>query len=333
LRTADNNVSQASVPSIQVTNEDSLPQRIGEIDFLKSMFIILMVTFHLTLIGKTYPFVKQVVYTFHMPGFLIISGYFIRPEKSLNQFLHGMFWLFVPYAIMETAYIVMAYFLPVTDHIDCITPTIVLHYLLIAPLGPYWYLHTLILCSTIGYFVLRFTKLSLFSRFLVLGVFYWVFSFLGLISLSCALYFLGGIVIRQTHIGFSKVFRSSALAFVPIVLICTFTDSLSKENVQGVLMTYLVMCFFLFLYQNIRGNRIAELMTFIGRHTLVILLFSPIFTAATKVFQPFFLFDASRLVFMVVAVIFTISGSLTLAWMLDICHFSRFFFGKQRILA
>ena len=52
-----------------------MPARISEIDYLRCVLILLMVAFHLVYIGDSYPYAKQVVYTFHMPGFLLISGY------------------------------------------------------------------------------------------------------------------------------------------------------------------------------------------------------------------------------------------------------------------
>ena len=51
-----------------------MQQRIDELDFLKGVFIILMITFHLVYIGDSYPYAKRVVYTFHMPGFLDYIG-------------------------------------------------------------------------------------------------------------------------------------------------------------------------------------------------------------------------------------------------------------------
>ena len=53
-----------------------------ELDFLKFVFITLMIAFHLTYIGDTYPVAKQLVYTFHMPGFLLVSGYLFNVNKS-----------------------------------------------------------------------------------------------------------------------------------------------------------------------------------------------------------------------------------------------------------
>ena len=59
-----------------------MKQRVEEIDFLKCIFILLMIVFHLRYIGDTYPYVKSLVYTFHMPAFLIISGYLMNVQKT-----------------------------------------------------------------------------------------------------------------------------------------------------------------------------------------------------------------------------------------------------------
>lgn len=90
-------------------------KRIEELDYLKCAFVILMVAFHLSYIGDTYPYAKQIVYTFHMPGFLIISGYLFNVDKKLPQFLRSTVWLFVPYAVMESGYVLMASLLPIRE--------------------------------------------------------------------------------------------------------------------------------------------------------------------------------------------------------------------------
>lgn len=60
-----------------------------------------MVVFHLVYIGDKYPGLKQVVYTFHMPAFLLISGYLANVEKRGKDFLRSMAWILVPYVVME----------------------------------------------------------------------------------------------------------------------------------------------------------------------------------------------------------------------------------------
>ena len=57
-----------------------MESRVKEIDYLKCIFITLMIIFHLVYIGDKYPYAKQIVYTFHISAFLIISGY--RPNNG-----------------------------------------------------------------------------------------------------------------------------------------------------------------------------------------------------------------------------------------------------------
>ena len=168
-----------------------MESRVKEIDYLKCIFITLMIIFHLVYIGDKYPYAKQIVYTFHMSAFLIISGYLANNRKDARSFLRKLLWIFIPYACMEAAYTVMSHFLPV---------------------------------------------------------------------------------------------QAKRLSF------------------------------------------------FIGRNTLVILLFSPIFTILSKAFLPVFAFDPTGMLFLVTATAFTLSGCMGMAWAMDKIHVSRFFFGKRTIL-
>ena len=53
--------------------------RIKELDYLKGVMIILVISFHLVYFEQLYPYAKLVAYTFHMPVFLVISGYLMNP--------------------------------------------------------------------------------------------------------------------------------------------------------------------------------------------------------------------------------------------------------------
>ena len=92
-----------------------------ELDYLKCLFVLLMVTFHLAYFADGYPLLKQWVYTFHMPGFLLISGYLMRVDRPLRQFSRTLLWLAVPYLVLESSYIVLSSVLPVRDGIDHLT--------------------------------------------------------------------------------------------------------------------------------------------------------------------------------------------------------------------
>ena len=129
-----------------------------ELDFLKFVFITLMIAFHLTYIGDTYPVAKQLVYTFHMPGFLLVSGYLFNVNKSWAAFGKTMLWIFIPYTLMESGYTVMASLLPIREHIDHLTVGILIDHIFLHPMGPYWYLHTLILCGISYYLAFKRPK-------------------------------------------------------------------------------------------------------------------------------------------------------------------------------
>ena len=124
-----------------------MKNRIAELDYLKSIFILLMIVFHLVYIGDKYPYAKALVYTFHMPAFLIISGYVMNIAKGIRPFLRTMWWIFIPYAVMETGYVIMSAILPVRESVEHLSVSLWLDKLFLHPLGPYWYLHTLMLCG------------------------------------------------------------------------------------------------------------------------------------------------------------------------------------------
>lgn len=53
-----------------------MKERVIELDFLKGVMIVLMVLFHLSYLKIEWAYLNDVVYTFHMSTFLIISGFF-----------------------------------------------------------------------------------------------------------------------------------------------------------------------------------------------------------------------------------------------------------------
>lgn len=312
-----------------------MQKHIPQIDFLRCVFIVLMVLFHLVYIGDSYPMAKQVVYTFHMPGFLLISGFLSNTDKPLKAFARQLLWLMVPYMVMEAGYTVMASLLPIREHIDRLTLGVLLEKLFLAPLGPYWYLHTLMVCYVVndllhGTMRKFFPKVGLVSQLCVMGaVFWWLSSAVHLLDFSNALYFMAGVLVRRSGAGFLSVFRASWLALLPLVLLVLFTpaDSLHRFTIQGFAITWLVMCFLLSAAQ-VLPLRWHALAAYIGSNTLPILLFSPIFTVLVKPLVGVFSFDASGVLFALVAVPLCISGSFAIAWLMDKCGASRWFSGR-----
>lgn len=309
-------------------------KRVDEIDFLKCIFILLMISFHLVYIGDTYPYAKQVVYTFHIPAFFMISGYVMKVDKPVIGFMKNVLWLLVPYLIMESSYILMASFLPIREHIPNLSFEVFLEKLLFKPIGPYWYLHSLIICSIV-YFMsfIRYKDSGiLVSRLVIASVtlgfisLYW-----GIISLSSILYFLLGVCIRQSSTEFLSFFKSSWLAIAGFAVMIMFPENLDRFTLGGLLITYLAVSSLLALY-SILPRFLAVFFNYIGRHTLVLLLFSPIFTALVKPLVGFLSFEQTGMLFLLVALIINVAGCFGIGLLMDYLGISSFVFGKKKIM-
>ncbi len=215
------NPKQTSIHHMNIssTPRREAKKRIEELDFLKALFILLMIAFHLVYIGDGYPYLKNFVYTFHMPGFLIISGYLMKTDRSARSYGRTLLWLAVPYVTMEAGYVLMASLLPTRDHVDDLTWGVLFHHLFVKPLGPYWYLHTLMVCGGCCFAVFRWVKASATSQLIILGLAYAALAQLGLVSLACAMYFLAGVAIRQSPHSLLEVFRRSWWSFFALAVL------------------------------------------------------------------------------------------------------------------
>lgn len=309
-----------------------MENRIKEIDYLKCILIILMVAFHLVYIGDKYPYAKQIVYTFHMSAFLLISGYLINIQKSTYSFLKKYFWIFIPYACMEIGYAIASYHLPVRDGMSELSIGLLVSKIFIKPIGPYWYLHTLIICCFIYYAVFHYLKFSTINRLIILGTCLFIVSYLGLTVFANVIYFFIGTIIYQSKITFTRLFPPSSTAIIPMIILCSFPENLNRGSLAGITITYLAISISLSLFYYLPEN-IKTGLYFIGRNTLVIFLFSPVFTILSKLFLPIFTFEPSGILFLITAVLFTITGSIATAWIMDKMYLSTFFFGKERVLS
>lgn len=307
--------------------------RVHEIDFIKAVMILLMIAFHLVYIGDTYPYAKQIVYTFHMPAFLIISGYMLNTGKPAGKYLATLLWIFIPYAVMEGSYTFAASLLPIREHVDNLTPLLLADKILLHPLGPYWYLHTLILCGLTCFTVLRLPRLSLLTRFIVLALCYLALSAsTNIVSLPCALYFMAGAVIRHCKVPFLSFFRPSAASAIPFVILAAMPQFHNKATFGGICMVYLSISLCLTLFTLCHGT-ILRTMLFIGRNTLPLLLFSPIFTVLSKTYQPMLLrVEPTGMLFLIVSLAITVTGCLLIGAAMDLTGFSRLFFGKKKVM-
>lgn len=267
-----------------------------------------------------------------MPAFLIISGYLTNVQKDIKSFMRKLLWIFIPYLCLETGYVLMSHILPVRENVPEISSSILLHKIFIKPLGPYWYLHTLIICSLLYYLTFRYTRMKTISQAILLGLGLFAVSYWGgIIVLANAIYFLAGVIIKQSKLPFIRIFQPSLLALAPMILLCCFPDNLNRGTLAGITITYLAIIISLYAHSYL-SKGIRQCSYFIGRNTLVIFLFSPLFTILCKMFLPFLFFEPTGILFMIISVAITVSGCIVIAWSMDKLHFSRFFFGQDAIL-
>lgn len=324
-------MSTSTPPFIDKNPTTLSTTRIEALDYLKCLFVLLMVAFHLAYFADGYPLLKQWVYTFHMPGFLLISGYLMRVDKTLHQFSSTLLWLAVPYLILESSYITLSAFMPVRDGIEQLTLSTFADKFFLHPLGPYWYLHTLILCG-IGYFIVwKGRNYSTISRLILLGFYFAGLSFVQLVAWDVSLYFFLGVVIRQSKLSFLQVFRPSWLAFIALLWLGCYPETFHKGSLGGLITIYLVISAALAVFPHLLPN-IKRAVLFLGRNSLALFLFSPIFTMVCKIFIPYLAFDSSRLLFLALSLPLCVLGALAVCKVLDALHLSPWVLGREKAL-
>ena len=308
--------------------QTTMRNRIDELDFLKGIFILLMIAFHLVYINDMYPYAKRVVYTFHMPCFLIMSGYLMNINKPWRDFVKTMLGYAIPYIIMESGYIVMAAALPIREHLDGLTLHVFIEKLMVNPLGPYWYLQTLLIGGMAYMAVFRLVPIKTNSRLILLGLLFHVLSsMLGVMSFACSLYFLAGVTLRQSELPFTAVFQPSPLAIVAFALLAMHPQNLLMEQAGGALMVYLIVVGCLSTYSYI-GKKAQLLLSFLGRNTMPLFLFSPIFTFLCKPLVPVLQFEATGFAYLFVSLTICVAGSLSVDRAMHRIGLSQYFYFK-----
>lgn len=309
-------------------------ERIHQLDYLKGIFILLMVTFHLAPIYENYPVLLAAVYTFHMAAFLIISGYLANIEKDFPNFCRGMLRFVVPYIVFETVHLLLVHYLGSSLHSNTSVTNLTLLGIIVKildnPSNPYWYLHTLIISTIVYYIVYKVLRLKNMTAFILTGLilygltlhitrFYWE-------NVIC---FLIGVYISRSGRNFLEAIPSSPLALIPLCILFSSRENYHTGTFAGITITILVISFLLFVNDYI-GCGTRRLLQYLGKNSLAILVFSPIFTVITKIAIPYFSFDSTAICFAVVALSFVVIGCLCCAWLSDKLHLSQYIFVKDK---
>ena len=325
-----------------------MKQRNTDIDWIRAILIILMILIHIVSFGNAYPQLKAGILSFMMPTFLIITGYLVNIEKSSKEMGRYLMCLALPYVIMVTGFSVLSYFMPVRDGITVLSLSQICEKIFVTSIGPYWFIQTMIICGILYYVSFKgaiwgtlrqgkttmstTTSLFIFATLLLLQ------SKTPALSPSAATYYFIGAVLRQCHIGFDRIFRPSPVALLLWLLLLGMEEWYDWGTLAIVFSCWCCISSLMWIHSLINHlqdnacvRKTEATLLYIGRNTLPIYLFHPIFTMAAKFYHPLFSWDRSEIIFALVTIFIAIAGSIGIAKMMEKTRLA-YLFGKGKML-
>ncbi len=296
--------------------------------------MILIIPAHVVNFCAVYPMARPIIAAITMPAFLIITGYLVNVNKHARDFAIHIAGIFIPYAIMVTGFAVLSMYLPTADRIEELSVRAIAHKVFVTSIGPYWFLQTMIACSIIYYVCVRLlaTRMGLTSVMLVFGVCLMTVAYsTQVLSPKIIPYYFFGAVLRQAGIDFTRFFRKSPLALLPLVVLLLHEDTRDYGSSAIPVVAFCTISFLGWMDGQVRRCVLYRHFLYVGANTLPIYLFHPIFTMLAKLYLPLFAFDRTGLLHAFITVVLATEGSLALAYAMDRTHLTRLF-GRPAIL-
>ena len=325
-----------------------MKQRNTDIDWIRAILIILMILIHIVSFGNTYPQLKAGILSFMMPTFLIITGYLVNIEKSPKEMGRYLMCLALPYVIMITGFSVLSYFMPVRDGITELSLSQICEKIFVTSIGPYWFIQTMIICGILYYVSFKGaiwgtlrqgkTTMSTTTNLFIFATLLLLLSKTPALSPSAATYYFIGAVLRQCHIGFDRIFRPSPVALLLWINLLGLEEWYDWGTLAIVFSCWCCISSLMWIHSLIKRlqdnasvRKTEDTLLYIGRNTLPIYLFHPIFTMAAKFYHPLFSWDRSEICFALVTIFIAIAGSIGIAKIMEKTHLA-YLFGKGKML-
>lgn len=325
-----------------------MKQRNTDIDWIRAILIILMILIHIVSVGNAYPQLKAGILSFMMPTFLIITGYLVNIEKSPKEMGRYLMCLALPYVIMVTGFSVLSYFMPVRDGITELSLSQICEKIFVTSIGPYWFIQTMIICGILYYVSFKGaiwgtlrqgkTTMSTTTSLFIFATLLLLLSKTPALSPSAATYYFIGAVLRQCHIGFDRIFRPSPVALLLWINLLGLEEWYDWGTLAIVFSCWCCISSLMWIHSLIKRlqdnacvRKTEDTLLYIGRNTLPIYLFHPIFTMAAKFYHPLFSWDRSEIIFALVTIFIAIAGSIGIAKMMEKTRLA-YLFGKGKML-
>lgn len=324
--------------------------RFDTVDKLKGFLIILVIYGHISYDGflfDKFSLVKDFIYIFHMPLFLLVSGFFFRFIHNKSDFVKLFRFLILPYFVFYLTYLcVLLYFtkhsssLSFSNEIHSFSDS--LYYLLIEPLASYWYLHTLIVFSVLFssfYFIFnRFASetVSLFFSFLFVLLTVYCLEFLGVkVRVWVFFYLLLGYYFSFfLQEKFFLLLKSKIFFIVSLFLVLLILNNYTIFQIlDGFILRLAFSLSLLFILFTILDNFELNFLKFLGKGSIIFFLLHVYPLNLVKIFKGFTLnFDSSGILFVIISISFTVVFSLTVVFILDRLKLSKYLFGRSDVL-
>lgn len=325
-----------------------MKQRNTDIDWIRAILIILMILIHIVSFGNAYPQLKAGILSFMMPTFLIITGYLVNIGKNPKEMGRYLMCLALPYIIMVTGFSVLSYFMPVRDGITELSLSQICEKIFVTSIGPYWFIQTMIICGILYYVSFNGetwgklrqgkTTMSTTTSLFIFATLLLLLSKTPALSPSAATYYFIGAVLRQCHISFDRIFRPSPAALLLWLLLLGMEEWYDWGTLAIVFSCWCCISSLMWIHSLIKRlqdnasvRKTEDTLLYIGRNTLPIYLFHPIFTMAAKFYHPLFSWDRSEICFALVTIFIAIAGSIGIAKMMEKTHLA-YLFGKGKML-
>ncbi|MCL2596428.1 MAG: acyltransferase [Paludibacter sp.] len=320
--------------------------RFREVDFTKGILVSFMVLFHLSYIGmfeKQFGYMTQVAYAFHIPGFLLLSGFLTNFNKGIKTFISdNLRKIFIPFIIFEFCYILLLFAVGKTgiqtsNIVSDISISSLADKLFLHPIGTYWYLYTLIICNMVLYFTSSiFNKISanwLNTAITATIILFLLTSVTG-IKIENIIYYVFGICLKNINTNdnvYNTTIKPSILSIIPFILIVYLSmPTLDRFSISGIVATYLVLSFCSAMFVKLKLTK-NNLFSYLGRNSLSIVVFSPFFTFLSKfpMLKNMFSFDKSGILLLLLVLLTSFIGSLFIAYIFDRIKVSKYIFGMS----
>ena len=312
-------------------------KRNTDLDFIRAILIMLMILIHIVSFGNMYPHLKAGILSFMMPTFLIITGYLVNIKKTGKQMGKYLTCLALPYVIMVTGYSLLSYFLPVRDGITELSVSQIGEKIFVTSIGPYWFIQTMIICGVL-YYVSFLGQSNTPAKLFLFAILLAIASLTPALNASAAVYYFIGVAIRQSHIEWGKIFRPVLLALPLWIYLLGRAEWYDWGSIAVVFSCWCCISSLLWIRSVIERSpkskartKAEDILLYIGRNTLPVYLFHPIFTMAAKFYHPLFAWDKTEISFALSTVILAIVGSIAIAKIMEATKIA-YIFGKSKML-